>query len=305
MSDKKGKAKRPGLIAVFFFFVILLPAIIWFQFIREEYTNKMLSEVSDQLLEHDLSWAGRGRDYAQYTVTCLGKEKSCHLAYRIPATTNRVPALVIVHTIDSVTTVFEMMNKAQDASSCVMAAINIAEYCERGSEGKLRTKNKVLGRGLMDGMDAVDLAIEFVRGHNLVDTNAVYLVGIGEAGVLAIPAAANYAKSLKGVVCIDADAMLSLKEWDEDDFASPIGWAKKLPPMKKLLVSTGGTTDAVFLSAFANAEQIQASSQNVQEKYSVALGSAIDWVWKDRPRSEEQDIEMEAPKPENSVVIKK
>ncbi|MBU1636098.1 hypothetical protein KKC97_00340 [bacterium] len=309
MSDTKGKAIGPGLIAAFFFFIILLPAVIWFQFIREEYTDKMLSEVNDKLLNHELSWAGRGRDYAQYTVICLGETGSCTMLYRIPATTERVPAVVLVHDFDSTEAVFDMLSQVEHIGDCAVAAINVSDYFKLDKNGSIRTKNKLMGKGMLTGLGAVDLAIEFVRGHRIVDTTAIYLVGIGEAGVLVMPAAANYGKYLKGVAYIDADAMMSLKNWDENDFASPIGWAKKAKPMRTLMVSTGGSSaakgTAALASAFAKVDQFQAASQNVQDKYRIAFGSTIGWIWTDRPRTEQKEIKPTPPNPEHSVVVKK
>ncbi len=307
MSDTEKKAKKPKLIWLYFLFLIL-PAILWFV-TREHYTDEMLSAVDDKLLNHELSWAGRGRDYAQYTVTCEGQERSYKVLYRIPASTAKAPALVIVHMIDSTEAVFDLMNNAENAKDCAIAAINVKEYFALDEKGRIKTKNVVLGRGLVDGLHAVDLAIEFVQGHRIVDTSAIYLVGIGEAALLALPAADNYSSSLKGVACIDADAMMSLKDWDSKDFASPIGWAGKMSSLKAMLVSTGGTSAesgmASFANSFASVDRIQSSSQNVQEKYSVALGSTIQWVWKDRPRIPDKTTVPKPPSSDNSVVIRK
>lgn len=309
MSKQKVKAYGPIVISAGFFFVVLLPAVIWFNFIREEYSDKMLSKVNDKLLSHELAWVGRGRDYAQYSVSCFGETGSCKMLYRIPAATERVPAIVLIHDLDSTQVVFDMLNKVERINNCAVAAINVSEYFKYDKNGSIRTKNKHLGKGMLAALGAVDLALEFVRGHRIVDTTAIYLVGIGDAGLLVMPAAVDYGQSVKGVAYIDADAMMALKKWDEDDFASPIGWAKRAKPLRALMVSTGGNSAAkgttALASAFSKVDQVQAASQNVQDKYSIALGSTVSWIWQDRPRVEQKEITPTPPNPDNSIMVKK
>ncbi|MBU1920185.1 hypothetical protein KKG66_05015, partial [bacterium] len=62
---------------------------------------------------------------------------------------------------------------------------------------------------------------------------------------------------------------------------------------------------AALASAFAKVDQFQAASQNVQDKYRIALGSTIGWIWTDRPRTEQKEIKPTPPNPEHSVVVKK
>jgi pimeloyl-ACP methyl ester carboxylesterase len=280
---------------------------VWF-LTRGQYTNNMLSDVDDQLVKHELAWAGRGRDYAQYQLTLSGQDNKSYAAlYRIPASVERVPALVVLHTMDSTKAVFDLLNQVENSSDCAILAVNTAQYLKRDGSGRFLSSNSDLGQGLVSGLHAADLAIAFVRGHSIVDTSAVYLVGIDEASLLAMPAAANHQEKLKGVVCINPDAMMSMRNWGKDDFASPVGWANRIGSLQVLIVTTNGEKDLTeFAGAFpTTASRVIATSQNVPDKSSQGLASAIRWICKDRPRRDTSEFDPGKPKKDQSAVFRK
>jgi hypothetical protein len=283
--------------------VIAAGFLVWF-FMSGKSGNKMLEEVDDKLVRHELSWAGRGKDYAQYQITLWGEDSTSYIVtYRIPASVGRVPGLVVLHTIDSAKEVFELMNRVENASDCAILAINAGQYLKRDGSGKILMGDKDLESGLVSGLRAVDLAIEFLRGHSIVDTSAVYLLGIGEASLLALPAAANHQEILKGVACINPEAMMNLKSWGKSDFASPIGWVGKTGTLQALLVMKGvGKSEFGLYNAFpATVNRMNAESLNEIED----IMTVIQWIWKDRPRGDTPEFKPGKPTKDKTAVFRK
>jgi len=92
-----------------------------------------------------------------------------------------VPAIVVLHANRDTLEILEWLKDVPGAAQCAIVGVNVADYLARDDDGRVRSSNKWLGRSLLPSLHAVDLAIEFVSGHRIVDTEAIY-VAAGESG---------------------------------------------------------------------------------------------------------------------------
>jgi hypothetical protein len=204
--------------------------------------------------------------------------------------------------------VFARLNEIDMSSSCAIVCIDVSQFFDQDGEGNLRTENKYLGRAIIPALKATDLALEFIRGHRIVDSAAVYLVAMGGANLIGLPAAANYGDGLAGFASIQPEAMFELNAGNEE-FAAPAYWAPRMKTEKILFVNAEGKTASLRLTELAAAlpgtsSKMNAPASSEREGFVRGLGATIQWIMKDRPKSGAAPT-APAPSKEESIIVRK
>jgi len=304
MSEQSTSNRRSMIWWLLSIFVAAL-VIVYF-IARERYTNEMISAVDDSLIKHDLIWAGRGADFAQYVLVLHGRDGATYQGtYRVPASVDPVPAIVVLHANRDTLEILEWLKDVPGAAQCAIVGVNVADYLARDDDGRVRSSNKWLGRSLLPSLHAVDLAIEFVSGHRIVDTEAIYVAAELEANLVGVPAAVNSSESLSGLSCMHPSAMMNLRDWDSDGFASPIYWAERVSGLRLLIVhDEAAETNAVeFVKSLDQAGR--ASELSPRDSFVGGMAKTIEWVMKDREGDESDETEEPSPIPSRSTVVRR
>lgn len=313
MSQKTGNlSKWIWVLGALIVVVVLLRVFV---FRGERFTTEKLLSVRESLMDQDYEFLGRTGNTIKYEVTLYGRDGfEAKGLYRVSASKDPLPGLIVVHDLVSDSLLNILLDRVAAVDRMAVLSINIDPLFEKDGKGLRQVRHQSYGRAIRDGIRSVDLAVQYVRGHNLVDPSRCYLAGMGIGNLAALPSAAVLDQELAGLSLLNCEAgMAGTSEKKSLKFAAPETWAPYLSGIPVLMLDDLSGGHAVSSAADSLARSFttrpvrrvigaEDSKGDPDERLIAAVGQTIAWTGAASPVSEEDSAEKPDTMPEPRII---
>lgn len=132
----------------------------------------------DRLVKHNANFLRRDSGGARYKLTLTGERGyTCFAALRLPMTDRKLPGLVLLNTLATDTAFFAALSALPRQNEFAAVGLNI---------------NTCFGSPAAEALSvfgAAELCVDYLRRHNAVDTNQVFVAGLELGALYVLPVA--------------------------------------------------------------------------------------------------------------------
>ncbi len=157
------------------------------------------------LVSQDLKFLSRGTNFAHFEISGVGSAQDTVRAHmRQPANYRKLKGLVWVYSSKQGIDLRKMLDQVRysRAQHVEIVAYNIDSNFLHDRKGKRIESASAIGEGLAQSKRGVEMLVQFLKKHQVVDSSQVYIAGQKEA-VTAVLAAADKANGRRACGLID------------------------------------------------------------------------------------------------------
>ncbi len=174
------------------------------------------------LASQDMRFLSRGQNFAHFAVTAVStKGDSVSAHYRLPANSRKLKALLWVYDSPNDVNMSMILDRNIRAQHAAVLGYNIHENFERDGQGAINSSRANLFNGLATTRREVDVLLQMLKKHQVIDSLQVYVAGQGIANTPVLGAVTDKAKGIQG--CGLIDLARGMKQWqaiDKSGFAT-------------------------------------------------------------------------------------
>lgn len=221
-----------------------------------------LEQSRDNLKTHNAQFLGRDRVAARYKLILTGdRGYTCFASMRLPQSERKLPALLILHEFASDTDFFKAVEIHPRANELAFVGLNVTNCF--GSP----TKES------MNVYGAAQLCVDYVHKHFVMDTNQVFVAGLGVGSLYALPAAyldRNDVRAVAITLSAQPDALPKI--------ISGAAWAQGLIQDTVLVLQNSSSDANEWWQKNVGPFAVHSFVQSVENDPTSSLGRMTDWV---------------------------
>ena len=258
--------KRRVLYLVAAVVIVIAGYFVWRSTLQSmrKFDPRDVSDRRDRLVSHNARFLGRDRAAARYKVDVTGKRGlTCFAYYRIPVAERKLPALLLLYSNPGRLDIPALLNEVERANELAVLAVNV-DSCFGAAT---RDERSVF--------DAAQLCLDYLDKHFSVDTNRVFVGGLDNGNLYALPVSALDTDRLAGVILHlppDVRAGSGLR--------SAARWGNQSVRDKLLVVLPGSAADGALANWTQTAGNLPiCDKRRAQSAIPAALlTESVDWI---------------------------
>lgn len=231
------KKKNPAILLLGIVFLTL--AIVYVQRMLfggggKEYTVESIRQERSSLVSQNLKFLSRGANFAHFEVSAVGSAGDTLYAHlRQPANYRKLKGLVWVYSSKQGMDLRKMLDQVRFAEHVEIVAYNIDSNFLHDRKGKRVESASAMGEGLAQSKRGVEMLVQFLKKHQVVDSSQVYIAGQKEAVTAVLAAAESLPGRLSGVGLIELEqGIIDIRESSSLEAALPKSWAALIPRVR-------------------------------------------------------------------------
>ena len=260
--------------------------IMWKQVTRPSISIEQIQRDSASLAKQELKFLSRGHDFAHYDLFLISTAGDTVKGYyRVPANTRKLPALIWLYDSQSGVDAKSMLDRIPESGHCAIIAFNCFTQFEHRSDGSLDRSDDALSQGLLKSKRAVELFVQFLKKHHVVDSSLVYAGGEGIGIASLISAASGSTGRARGFIFAEPldDQLAEL--FAKNEIVSLLRLSSKVFPTPCVLVTNGTARLKELLPSHWGCELVSMKPVAAGEagEINAALKSGLEWILKANP----------------------
>lgn len=283
MSDQKKLARTLMVVAALLFAVAML-----LRTFRGHREMSVESALQDQvtLAGQELKFISRGAKFAHFELAAFGAEgDTVRVHLRQPANYRKLKAVVWAYSAERGIDARGMLDAVKHADQVEILAYNVDSETPRDAKGNRALSKSDEQEALIRGKRGIELLVQFLKKHQVVDSTQIYLVGQREANATVMAAAAELSGRIAGVGLIDLDRSVRDAKEGQSNIADPRSWAEAIRASRVAVIETeqrtGFDPKSSGLDFGAAPERVSMGSVLEQDE-SAMLGhgvtAAVRWI---------------------------
>ncbi|MBK6766841.1 MAG: hypothetical protein IPG71_11185 [bacterium] len=161
------------------------------------------------LAGQDLKFLSRGAKYAHFEMAAFGSEGDTVRSHmRQPANFRKLKALVWVYSSEKGIDARALLDQVKFADRVLILGFNLRSAYPHDDKGQRNPSSADAEQALVQTKRGVELLVQYLKKHQVVDSMQIYLAGQGEGAAAVLAAAAELSGRVAGVGLIDVDRIL-------------------------------------------------------------------------------------------------